>query len=172
MGGLSLSPILGGALTDANYADAQAGLESMLSLLTTVNSGVDFVLHAAGILSSYLAFSYEKFVLDDEMCGMVRRFWLGITVTRETLAYEVIANVGPGGNFLMEPQTVARCRSEFWQPAVCSRESLEAWMTGGRPDVAQQARERWQQLLAEHQDPPLGATAASRLRTYVEERTS
>ena len=64
----------GGALTDASYPDAQAGFESMLSLLTAINSGVDLVLHAAGILSSYLAFSYEKFVLDDEMCGMVRRF--------------------------------------------------------------------------------------------------
>lgn len=160
----------GGALTDANNPDAQAGLESMLSLLTTVNSGVDFVIHAAGILSSYLAFSYEKFVLDDEMCGMVRRFRLGITVASETLAYEVIANVGPGGNFLVEPQTVARCRTEFWQPEVCSRDSLEVWMTGGRPDVAQQARGRWQHLLAEHQDPPLDATTASQLRTYVEER--
>ncbi len=159
----------GGALTDAHSADAQAGLESMLSLLTTVNSGVDFVLHAAGILSSYLAFSYEKFVIDDEMCGMVRSFRRGITVTPETLAYEVIANVGPGGNFLMEPHTVERCRTEFWQPEFYSRESLESWMTDGRPDVAQRARQRWQMLLAEHQDPPLDATALRQLRTYVEE---
>ncbi len=143
----------------------------MLSLLTTVNSGVDFVLHAAGILSSYLAFSYEKFVLDDEMCGMVRWFRRGVTVTPETLAYEVIANVGPGGNFLMEPHTVERCRTEFWQPEVYSRESLEAWMSGGRPNVAQRARQRWQQLLAEHQDPPLDATTLRQLRTHVEKGT-
>jgi len=71
----------GGALTDASYPDAQAGFESMMSLLTTVNSGVDFVLHSAGILSSYLAFSYEKLVLDDEMCGMVRRLRQGSSWT-------------------------------------------------------------------------------------------
>jgi trimethylamine--corrinoid protein Co-methyltransferase len=161
----------GGALTDAHYPDAQAGSESMLSLLTAVNSGVDFVVHAAGILSSYLAFSYEKFILDDEMCGMVRRFRRGITVTPETLAYEVIARVGPGGNFLMEPHTVERCRTEFWQPAVYSRESLDMWMTNARPDVAQRARRRWQSLLAEHQDPPSDATALRQLRTYIEEHT-
>jgi trimethylamine--corrinoid protein Co-methyltransferase len=160
----------GGALTDANGPDAQAGLESMFGLLTAVNSGVDFVLHAAGILSSFLAFSYEKLVLDDEMCSMVRRFRRGITITPGTLAYEVIAGVGPGGNFLMEPQTIERCRTEFWQPEVYSRESLEAWVTGGRPDIRQRARQRWQGLLAEHRDPPLDGTTARQLQTYVEER--
>jgi trimethylamine--corrinoid protein Co-methyltransferase len=96
----------GGALSDASYPDAQAGFESMMALLTTVNCGVDFVLHAGGILSSYLAFSFEKLVLDDEMCGMVRRLQEGITVAPETLAYDVVASVGPGGNFLMETRRV------------------------------------------------------------------
>ena len=124
----------GGALTDASYPDAQAGFESMMSLLTTVNAGVDFVLHAGGILSSYLAFSYEKFVLDDEMCGMVRRLQQGIVVDDKTLAYDVIANVGPGGNYLMEMHTVKRCRKEFWKPDLCDRGGLEAWMQAGQPD--------------------------------------
>lgn len=159
----------GGALTDANSPDAQAGFESMLGLLTTVNSGVDFVLHAAGILSSYLAFSYEKFVLDDEMCGMVRRFRHGIAVTPETLAYEIIAKVEPGGNFLMEPHTVKRCRSEFWQPVVCNREGLEAWQAGERQDAVGRAHQRWQKLLAEHEDPPLDATTARQLQAFVAE---
>ncbi len=159
----------GGALTDASSPDAQAGFESMLSLLTTVNSGIDFVLHAGGILSSYLAFSYEKFVLDDEMCGMVRRLRQGIAVTPETLAYDVMANVGPGGNFLTEMHTVKRCRTEFWQPAVCDRGGLEAWMTGGRQDAVQRARQRWQQLLVEHEDPPLETTTARQLQAFVEE---
>ncbi len=162
----------GGALTDAHSLDTQAGFESMLGLLTAVNSGVDFVLHAAGILSSYLAFSYEKFVLDDEMCGMVRRFRRGIAVTPETLAYDVIARVGPGGNFLVEPHTVKRCRHEFWQPDVCDRNGLEAWMAGGRQDVVARARRRWQELLAEHQDPPLDETTARQLQAFVEKHSS
>ena len=162
----------GGALTDASYPDAQAGFESMFSLLTTVNSGIDFVLHAAGILSSYLAFSYEKFVLDDEICGMMRCFRRGITVVPETLAYDVIAKVGPGGNFLTEMHTVERCRTEFWQPAVCDRTGLEAWMAGGRQDVVTRARQRWQQLLAEHEDPPLDVTTARQLQVFLEEHST
>jgi trimethylamine--corrinoid protein Co-methyltransferase len=159
----------GGSLTDASSPDAQAGFESMMSLLTTVNSGMDFVLHAGGIVSSYLAFSYEKFVLDDEMCGMMRRYRRGIAVTPETLAYDLVAKVGPGGNFMVEMETVKRCRTEFWQPSVSARLDLQAWQTSGRPDALGLARQRWQQLLAEHQDPPLDEATDRQLRSFVEE---
>jgi trimethylamine--corrinoid protein Co-methyltransferase len=162
----------GGALTDASYPDAQAAFESMMSLLTTVNSGINFVLHAGGILSSYLAFSYEKLVLDDEMCGMVRRLYQGINVEPVTLAYEVAASVGPGGNYLMEMHTVKRCRKEFWKPDLCDRGGLEAWMQGGRLDAVARANQRWKTLVAEHEDPPLDGTIKRQLDDYVEAQTA
>jgi trimethylamine--corrinoid protein Co-methyltransferase len=158
----------GGSLTDAHSPDAQAGLESMMSLLTVANSGVDFVLHAAGILGSYLTFSYEKFVLDDEMCGMIRQYRRGIEVSPDTLAYEVIANVGAHSNYLVEDHTLIRCRTEFWQPSVLQRGGLEGWQSSGRPQVIQFAHQRWQKLLAEHQDPPLDETTRRQLQAYVD----
>lgn len=157
----------GGALTDASTPDAQAGYESMMGLMTTFAADIDFVLHAGGILSSYLAFSYEKLVLDDEMCGMVRRFYGGFAVDDETLSYDVIAHVGPGGNFLMEDQTLLRCRTEFWMPQVGDRGGLEAWMQAGRPTALDRAHQRWQELVARHEDPPLDATIARQLADYV-----
>jgi len=162
----------GGALADASFPDAQAGFESMFALLTTINSGVDFVLHAGGILSSYLAFSSEKLVIDDELCGIVRRYAEGIDVSPETLAYDVIANVGSDGNYLMEMHTVERCRTEFWTPALVDRTGLEAWMDSGRKRAVDRAHERWEQLVAEHQDPPLDKTTVRQLDAYVEERLS
>jgi trimethylamine--corrinoid protein Co-methyltransferase len=157
-------------LTDSHIPDARAGFESMHGLLAPIMGGVDFVLHAAGILSSFLAFSYEKFVIDDEMCGMVRRFRRGIAVTEETLAYDVIAGVGPGGNYLMEPHTLERCRTEFWQPTKGTRMGLEKWLEAGRPDELARARTRWQELLREHQDPPLEAVVARQLAAFLKER--
>jgi len=162
----------GGALADASFPDAQAGFESMSALLTTVNSGVDFVLHAGGILSSYLAFSPEKLVLDDEMCGMMRRYEEGIEVTPDTLAYDVIANVGSEGNYLMEMHTVKRCRSEFWTPALVDRSGLEEWMETGRERAVDRAHARWQKLVAEHEDPALDETTVRQLESFVEERLS
>lgn len=158
----------GGALTDASYPDAQAGFESMMGLLTAVNSGVDFVLHSAGILSSYLAFSFEKFVLDDEMCGMARRLRRGFEVSPESLAYDVVEAVGPGGNFLMEDHTLKHCRTEFWRPAVSDRAGLDAWMTGGRRDAVARAQSRWQKLVREHKDPELDALTQRQLKGYLE----
>jgi trimethylamine--corrinoid protein Co-methyltransferase len=162
----------GGALTDASYPDAQAGFESMHSLLLAVDSGMDFVLHAAGILGSFLAFSFEKFVLDDEMCGMMRRFARGISVTPDTLAYDLIARVALDGSFLTESHTLQRCRTEFWAPAVSDRMGVEAWMVGGRMDAVARARLRWQSLLAEHEDPPLDGTTLRQLQTLVDEQIS
>lgn len=158
----------GGSLTDSQVPDAQAGLESMQSLLTTVNAGIHFVLHAAGILGSYLTFSYEKMVIDDEMCGMVRRYRRGITIDEEQLAYDAIAGVGPGGNFLMDDHTLRNFRHAFYRPALCSRDALPAWEEKGSHDMAQRANLRWKKLLAEHVVPALDATTARQLDQYVE----
>jgi len=161
-----------GALTDANFPNAQAGLESMMGMLTVVNSGVDFVLHAAGILSSYLAFSREKFVIDDEICGRVRRFHQPLVVDEDTLAYDSVVNVGPGGHFLMEDETLSRCRTEFWEPQVSDRSGLDDWVDRGRPDTVARATERWKALLAAHEDPPLDSVTARQLKAFLDEETS
>ncbi len=162
----------GGSLADASFPDAQAGLESMFGLLTTVNSGIDFVLHAGGILSSYLAFSFEKLVLDDEICGMMRRYEKGIEIAPDTLAYDVIANVGSEGNYLMEMHTVERCRTEFWTPTVLDRGGVEEWMDAGRERAVDRAHRHWQKLVAEHEDPTLDDTTVRQLESFVDEHTA
>jgi trimethylamine--corrinoid protein Co-methyltransferase len=159
----------GGALTDASVIDAQSGYESMFSLLTTVNSGIDFVLHSGGIMNAYLAFSYEKFVMDDEICGMLRKYLGGIQVDAETLAYEVIKNVGPGGHFLGEDQTLERCRTEFFEPDLFDRSGLEAWWGGDRLDTTARARQRWKDLIASYQAPSLDEMVVRQLKSYIEE---
>ncbi|MDH3877200.1 MAG: trimethylamine methyltransferase family protein, partial [Desulfobacterales bacterium] len=59
-----------GGLTDAHFPDMQAGIESTLALSQTIMSGANFILHACGILGSYISMSYEKFLADEELCGM------------------------------------------------------------------------------------------------------
>jgi trimethylamine--corrinoid protein Co-methyltransferase len=161
----------GGALTDANFPDAQAGFESMLGLKTTFDSGIDFILHSAGILSSYLAFSYEKFVIDDEMCGMIRRAQAGFPTDDESLGYDVIAAVGPGGNYLSQSHTLKRCRTEFWKPSLCDRRGLAAWVADGGKDAVDRATARWKQLLEEHEDPDMDADVRRELDAYLETHT-
>jgi len=90
-------------------------------------------------------------------------------VDPDTLAYDVIAHVGPGGHFLGEDHTLERCRTEFWQPALFDRSGLEAWWEGDRLDTTTRTTRRWKDLLASHEDPPLDQTTARQLRSYLEE---
>jgi trimethylamine--corrinoid protein Co-methyltransferase len=158
----------GGALTDSSTLDAQAGYESLFSLYTTLNSGIDFVLHAAGIISSYLAFSYEKFVMDDELCGMLRHFRKGLEVSPETLAVDVIKKIGHEGHFLGESHTIKRCRTEFWLPDIGDRSGLEAWWGGEQQDTADRCTARWKELLGSYQEPDLDKTLEKQLDDYLE----
>ena len=157
----------GGALTDSSTLDAQAGYESMFSLYTTIYSGIDFVLHAAGIISSYLAFSYEKFVMDDELCGMLKHYFRGMEVTPETLAVDVIKNVGHDGHYLGESHTIERCRSEFWMPNIGDRSGLEAWWGGEQENTTARCTGRWQDLLNDYLEPMLDPTPKKQVQDYL-----
>jgi trimethylamine--corrinoid protein Co-methyltransferase len=161
----------GGCLTDSHLPDAQAGLESMMIMLTAVQSGIDFILHASGMLSSYLTVSYEKMMIDDEICGMLRRYDAGFGLEEEDLAFDVIANVGPGGSFLMEPHTARRCRTEFYVPRLSNRQIVSRWQDQGRLSMADAARARWPEVLAAHQVPVLDAGTVAQLDRYVEEHS-
>jgi trimethylamine--corrinoid protein Co-methyltransferase len=100
---------------------------------------------------------------------MVRRLHEGITVEPETLAFDVAERVGVGGNYLAEDHTVQRCRTEFWRPALSDRAGLDAYAQGRTLPIMERARQRWQKLVAKHEDPPLDAIVARQLRAYVDQ---
>lgn len=158
----------GGALTDSASIDTQAGFEAMLSLQTTINSGIDFVLHSAGILEGYKTFSFEKFVLDDEMCGMMRRYNKGIEVKPETMAYDVISKVSHNGNFLSEKHTLQRCRTEFWEPRVIQLSKKSNKGTNKKTDITHQAHTYWKNLITQHETSPMDKIIKKQLDTYIE----
>jgi trimethylamine--corrinoid protein Co-methyltransferase len=157
-----------GCVTDAHGLDAQAGAESMLAMLTAVQSGVNYILHAAGIVSSYLTLAYEKLVVDDEFCGVVRRFCQGLNLTEEDLALDVIARAGPSGTFLTDPHTLKHCRTEFFVPKLINRRALVDWQARGRPSIGQTAQAAWPRLLAQHQPPLPDPIILRQLDRYVE----
>lgn len=68
-------------------------------------AGINFIFNAAGTLESTLTASYQQAVIDNEICGMVSRALRGIAISDETLAIDVIENVGPGGQYLNQRHT-------------------------------------------------------------------
>ena len=63
----------GGMLTNAHYPDAQAAAEGTLLMSTAVRNGANFIFHACGQLGSYISMSFEKWLIDEEVCRTLRR---------------------------------------------------------------------------------------------------
>ncbi len=145
----------GGTLTDAKLPDMQAGLESMMLMLSTMISGADFILHSCGIIDSFNTVSFEKFIIDEATVAVAERFVAGFDVDEQKLAVEVIERVGPGGMYLDEEHTALHYRSELSIPPLLSRESYSSWEQGGSRTLEQQAQEILNGRLQDYEPPPL-----------------
>ncbi len=146
-----------GGSSDANSLDMQAGAEAMMSSLIAILAGASFVLHGAGELENTMAVSYEKILVDDEIIDMARRFARGMTVDTETLAVDVVKDIGcgPHGQFLQHPHTFRHFKKEQFMPRLFVRDAYSKWEERGKKRVEQRAAERVEQLLAKHEPLPL-----------------
>jgi trimethylamine--corrinoid protein Co-methyltransferase len=142
----------GGALTDAHLPNAQAGIESALSLEASVRAGVDFILQAAGILSSFNCFSAEQFVIDDELLGALTARRRPVSTDVDQLATQVAEAAGPGGNFLLAAHTKTHAR-DFERSSFFGRDLAEGWSALGGRDLRAAAAERVASLLASYEAP-------------------
>ncbi|HIJ55313.1 MAG TPA: trimethylamine methyltransferase family protein [Deltaproteobacteria bacterium] len=157
----------GGAICDAKIPDAQAAYESMMSLLMAQVSGIHFVLHTAGILETYACMSYEKFIIDDEICGMVKRIKKGYEVNEDTLGLDVIKEAGPGGHFLDKDHTFEHFRREFYQPRLSNRANFDKWYASGSPKTMETANKKYKEILKSYEAPELPPGIAKDLRKFI-----
>jgi len=144
-----------GGNTESKVADAQAGVESALTLYAAALGGVNFIYDAAGSLDGSVTISYEKVIIDNEMCGMVTRLLKGIKVTDETLAVDEICKIGSSGSYLGTTFTMKNFRNEHFMPSLMERRSLDAWTAAGGKDIVAVAREKVKGVLKEHEVPPI-----------------
>ena len=136
-------------LTDTKVPDIQAGGEKMLSNLLVAQAGADFIHLAAGMLDSGNAISFEQFIIDDELIGMIYRLLRGIDVNADTLALDCIESVGPGGNFVLEDHTVDHMLEQHFYPQHCVRMPFDVWTREGEPTMVSRAREQVRLLLTQ-----------------------
>ena len=135
-----------GGMTDSKVLDAQSGYESAITTLMCGLAGANFIHDSAGLMEFAMTVSYEKFVIDNEIIGMMMRAVEGIKVDDDTLAYDVISQVGPGGNFVTSKHTRRYMRSEHYQPLLSDRESREDWESKGKPVTWERAAEIVKQI--------------------------
>lgn len=158
----------GGGLTDAKEVDIQAGIEAAGNLTFTLANNVDFALHGLGIMESFLSLSYEKWIMDEEILGRVKRMLHGLgDLPAETV--DLIGKVGPGGHYLEQEDTLLNFRTEFYNPPVSDRSNWSSWVARDK-QYQQVAQEIWQQRLQQFTPPELPAAVDKQLQAYLASR--
>jgi trimethylamine---corrinoid protein Co-methyltransferase len=161
----------GGGLCSSIPLDAQAATESAMSLWATYLAGCDLVVHSAGWLEGGLTASYEKLVLDLEVIRMLERIRAGVRVDEGELAFDAIAELGPGGLFLAHDHTLARFRTEVFMSPMFRSQAYPTWVKLGSPTAEQVATQEWHKLLDSYVDPGIDDAVDAELRDYVDRRT-
>jgi trimethylamine--corrinoid protein Co-methyltransferase len=152
-------------LTDSKIPDAQASWEKATTTILAAMGGSNYVHHAAGMLESMLTVAYEQYVIDDEIIGMSCKVLEGIPVDAEHLALEAIAEVGPGGSFILSPHTMTHMRQEYFSGnGVSDQNSREKWEEKGSHDTRTRARDIAIKILAEEEKPYIPADAEKAIR--------
>jgi trimethylamine--corrinoid protein Co-methyltransferase len=137
-----------GGMTDSKALDAQAGYESAITGLLCALAGSNFIHDAAGLMEFAMTACYEKYVIDNEILGMVMRAVEGIRVDEETLAFDLMKEAGPGGNFVTAKHTRRFMRKEHYQPVLSDRNSRLTWQEHGSRMTWERASEKVRELLA------------------------
>lgn len=148
--------------TDSKVLDAQAGIESAFSILSQGLSGLNLV-HDVGYMASGMACSLEQLVMGNEVVGMTKRFVDGIRVTRETIARQIMEDVGPGGHFLVQQHTMDHFKEELWTANLMNRQTIDAWKAAGQPTMEDRVKEEVRNISETHKPEALSDKVISEL---------
>lgn len=155
---------MGSFATGAKQPDWQAGIDNSLSTFMASIVMSDMLL-GAGLLHGSRIWSFEQMLMDCEIFDLVEKMMRGITVNKETLAFETIQSVGPGGNFLGQKHTTKHMRKR-WVPNFMDRRTYETWEV--EQDGARDwARAKAQEILSSHEPEPLDPKLAQELHQIV-----
>jgi trimethylamine--corrinoid protein Co-methyltransferase len=152
--------------TEAMVADAQAAAEKTMTGLAHADNGVNIV-WGAGNLESTLSMSAEMLVIDDEIIGAIRRYERGIRVTEETLALDVIREVGHAADFLSTEHTLRHFRTEIRHSKLPTRSKRDRWEREGSRTIEERAAARVEQILATPATPHVTDAQAEELERIV-----
>jgi trimethylamine--corrinoid protein Co-methyltransferase len=143
-----------GGCTDSKVLDEQAAIEGSLSAYFSALTGGDLC-HDVGYTESAMTGSVFQLAMMDEAIGYARRITRGIEVNEDTLAVDVIGDVGPNGHYLREEHTRRYYKTEFWYPNLCDRRNYEEWERLGGQRMSDRVIARVEDLLASHTPSPI-----------------
>ena len=161
-------PIRGIAETASKLPDTQSGYETALGLSLSALAGINYNTSVGLLGPGQIGTSYEKIILDDDLIGYIKRVMEGIDVCNETLATDVIFDVGHGGNYLLTKHTRKFAKIEHVYPKIFNRSIYENWVKQGKIKALDSAHERVQEILKNHWPEPLDEEIRRRVVEYID----
>jgi len=152
-------------LRDAKRLDAQAGFETgMVAGLTCLAADLMDGMQ----LDMDLVVDYPDLLFCDEAMAALRRLARPLAVDRDSLALEIIEEVGPGGSFLTHRHTFNLFRTELWQPGLFERRNWQSWEAEGAKEIHRVCLERVREMLAKKPEPLLPPEVEAAIDQVVE----
>ncbi len=156
-----------GNFSTSKLPDGQAMQQAMMSMMSAVQCGANYILHCAGFLDGLLSMSYEKFVMDTDLCGAMHAYLKGVEVNEDTLAFEALAELGPGQHLFSTAHTLRHYKTAYYDSALDDNLPWETWNENGRVDMASRANARWKETLASYEEPPLDPALDEALLEFI-----
>lgn len=155
-------PTFGAAgCSDAKIFDAQAAAEATLTLFENTISGANLI-HDIGYLDCAMTGSMPLVYFSNEIIGWLRRYLQKLEISEETLALDLIHEIGPDGHFLETDHTFAHVK-EDWTPNLIDRLDFHRWEDQGSTTLQERAQEKVIEIIEEHRADPLPDDIVQRL---------
>lgn len=127
------------------------------------------VIYGAGMLDSGMTFGFGQLVADNEAIRMLRRTLVGVPTDDESLAVDLIPEIGVGGEFISSLHTMKYVRDGkvIFIPELLDKESRSVWEMAGSKTFADLADEKARHILETYKPEPLPCT--DKLRQLVDD---
>ena len=152
--------------SNSKVPDEQAAAEAAFSILLETLAGAQMA-HDVGYLEGGMTNSIEQIVICDELIAYTKQFMRPLEINEETLALNLIDEIGPDGNYLTCDHTLKHYR-EDWYPKLFDRRNFEDWQRAGSKTLRQRAREKALKILDAHRPEPLPADVQAQIDAIVD----
>ncbi|HSJ59196.1 MAG TPA: trimethylamine methyltransferase family protein [Anaerolineae bacterium] len=160
-------PVFGlGGCTDSKVLDHQCGMEATVSLMTALLHGANIV-HDVGFMDAGLQGSLQLQVMANDTIGFLRAATRGVVVDDETLALDVVHELGPTGDYLTHPHTLRHFREPYYSK-LADKGTFSQWMERGGTSMEERAAKQVTKILETHEPESLPADVQRDVRRIVE----
>jgi len=159
-------PVFGlGGSTDSKVLDQQCAAEAAISLMTAHLNGANIV-HDSGFMDAGMQGSLQLMAIDNDLIGFIRAASRPVEVNRETLALDLIDQLGPDGDYLSHEHTYNHFRDPFYSKLADKRQ-YDDWLDQGGSSLEERAAQQIDQLLEEYEIDPLPEEVQQELSSIV-----